>query len=308
MSNTGKQLSNPFSTGGGGVIFENRVQAAFVALMLTGGFVPCLPCWPISKIKLQGKYEGYETDDLIVFVKKATGSQEKKLLAQIKHSISITEGDTMFGEVILAAWNDFTNQSLFREGKDAISLITGPLTATDTNDVRTVLEWARQSGSETEFIDKVEKTRFSSDQKRKKLQTFRVHLKNANNGEDVSGNVVWRFLKSFHLLGYDLDIESGVTLSLLHSCIGLFSMDNANSLWSQLINEVQSANPNAGTITIDSLSEELRLAFQKKEVVETIPSDLVSTQPDQQEIDWNQDQYASDLAIANLLGSWSDNA
>ncbi|WP_431792868.1 hypothetical protein I0K01_18475 [Xanthomonas oryzae pv. oryzae] len=32
-----KKLSNPFSTGGGGILFEAHVQAAFVTLMITGG-------------------------------------------------------------------------------------------------------------------------------------------------------------------------------------------------------------------------------------------------------------------------------
>ena len=68
MTRSDKQLSNPFSTGGGGVHFEAHVQASFVVLMLTGGFAPCMPNWPISKIKLQGKFAGYDTDDLIVFV------------------------------------------------------------------------------------------------------------------------------------------------------------------------------------------------------------------------------------------------
>jgi len=32
------------------------------------GHAPCLPCWPIKEIKLQGKVDGFDTDDLIVFV------------------------------------------------------------------------------------------------------------------------------------------------------------------------------------------------------------------------------------------------
>ena len=55
MSSGEKQLSSPFSTGSGGAHFEAHVQASFVVLMLTGGFAPVLPCWPISKVKLQGK-------------------------------------------------------------------------------------------------------------------------------------------------------------------------------------------------------------------------------------------------------------
>ena len=60
--------------------------------MLTGGVVPCLRPWPIKKIKLQGKYAGYNTDDFIAFVEERTGEQKAKLLAQIKHSVAITEG------------------------------------------------------------------------------------------------------------------------------------------------------------------------------------------------------------------------
>jgi len=92
MSEDVTQLSNPFSTGGGGTNFENQVQSAFVLLMLTGGVVPCLRPWPIKKIKLQGKYAGYNTDDFIAFVEERTGEQKAKLLAQIKHSVAITEG------------------------------------------------------------------------------------------------------------------------------------------------------------------------------------------------------------------------
>jgi hypothetical protein len=38
----GKKLSNPFSTGNGGAAFENKIQTAFVTLMLSGGYAPVL--------------------------------------------------------------------------------------------------------------------------------------------------------------------------------------------------------------------------------------------------------------------------
>ncbi|MFT3895628.1 MAG: hypothetical protein QM730_28740 [Anaerolineales bacterium] len=104
-----KQLSNPFSTGGGGGHFEAHVQASFVALMLVGGVAPCLPNLPISKIKLQGKFAGYDTDDLIIYAEKPESNQQSKILGQIKHSIRITEKDSIFSDVIQAAWSDFNN-------------------------------------------------------------------------------------------------------------------------------------------------------------------------------------------------------
>lgn len=179
MSSLDKQLSNPFSTGGGGPRFEIQVQASFVALMLAGGYAPCLPCSPIKKIKLQGKFSGYQTDDLIVFTQDLTSKKERKLLGQIKHSITITENDSTFGEIIQAAWRDFKNPHVFTKRKDVIALITGPLSATDTSDVRTILEWARHFEDSKEFFRNIDLANFSSDQKRSKLKAFKANLKKA---------------------------------------------------------------------------------------------------------------------------------
>lgn len=305
MKKTGKQLSNPFSTGSGGGIFEAHVQASFVALMLTRGFVPCLPCWPISKIKLQGKFAGYETDDLIVFIENADSGQARKMLGQIKHSINITEKDKVFGEVILAAWNDFNNTDVFAKNHDVIALITGPLSATDVDDVRTLLEWARHMENAEEFLRNVKLANFSSASKQKKLQAFRTHLNHANSDSPVSDDILFEFLKHFHLLGYDLDIKAGITLSLLHSLIGQHSPDNAQALWSRLVDEVQSANKNAGTITRESLPDDLRDVF-KQPVYAVIPETLSSTKPASEKLDWNRHAYASDLAIVNLFGAWNE--
>ena len=285
--------------------FETRVQTSFVVLMVTGGFVACFPGCPIKKIKLQGKYAGYDTDDLIVFVERPSDGQEKKLLGQIKHSIRITEGDNVFGEVIQAAWSDFNNSELFIRGRDSIALITGPLSTTDTSDVRIILDWARSCENSEEFFIKVELGNFSSPAKRNKLKAFRSHLKKANGGKDVSDEDLFQFLKHFHLLGYDLDVQAGVTLSLLHSLIGQYSQDNAQNMWSRLLDEVQSANQNAGTITKDSLPADIQVVFQKI-AYETIHAELSSTLIPSTKPDWNQYEYASELAIASLLGSWDE--
>ena len=305
MGNNGKQLSNPFSTGGGGGQFEAHVQASFVVLMLTGGFAPCMPCWPISKIKLQGKFAGYDTDDLIIFVEKQGSDQKRKILGQIKHSISITGNDKVFGEVIQAAWNDFNNATLFSRGKDVIALITGPLSATDVNDVRTILDWARYSENADDFIKKVQLTHFSSQSKQNKLRSFKTTLKKANGGNPVSDEILFEFLKHFHLLGYDLDVRTGLTLSLLHSLIGQYSQENAQSLWSRLVDEVQTANKNAGTISLESLHLDLQAAF-KQRVYEVIPSEFSVSQLPPALPDWNQHAHVANLVIANLLGAWNE--
>src|SRR5262245_11904015 len=256
MSDATTDLSSPFVTGGGGHNFEIHVQSVFVILMLSGGTVPCLPPFPIKMIKLQGKYEGYETDDCIVFLEDRTGRQKPKLLAQIKHVVSITERDETFAKVIRAAWADFISPSVFDPNCDALALITGPLNAADTENARTILEWARHAQSAEEFLNKVNLSKFSSDAKQSKLKAFRMQLQKANGDVDVGDENLWRFLKAFHLLAYDLDIASGVTLSLVKSHIAQFAADNVVELWAKVVDEISSFNQNAGTITTETLSRE----------------------------------------------------
>lgn len=265
MSATKKQLSNPFSTGGGGVIFETRVQAAFVILMLCGGVAPTMSRLPITKIKLQGKYAGFETDDFIAFVGPPGDESEYKLLAQIKHSLSTTQTNETFGNVIAAAWRDFNNPQVFHRERDHIALITGPLSALDIDATRQLLEHARHSASSSEFFEKNRLGKFVSNTQRTKLDAFKTHL-NAANSAEVPPDDCWSFLKCFHLLGYDLDIKSGVMLSLLHSMIGQLAGDRAEHAWLSVVDFVQSANLNAGTITLDTLPPEILRLFALKPI------------------------------------------
>ena len=306
---TGKELSTPFSTGGGGTAFENQVQTAFIVLMLTGGVVPCLPPWPIVRIKLQGRYAGYQTDDFIVYVEQRGSGNTAKLLAQIKHVVAITDSDLTFGEVIQAAWLDFKNEDLFDPATDVFALISGPLSAHDIENARVVLEWARHSETAKEFLDKVNLAKFSSGAKRSKLQAFKTQLKNANKGVDVTDDELWRFLKAFHLLGYDLDVRSGVTLSLLLSHMSQFENINISDVWAAIGREVSSFNQNAGTLTLETISKEVKAAFSQPLRHETIPeeftkppkSDAAEDQPE-----YSKGEHADAIAFASLLGAWNE--
>lgn len=303
MANT-KNLSNPFSTGGGGVHFEAHVQASFVALMLTCGNAPCLPCWPIVEIKLQGKIEGFDTDDLIVVVENPTSKEKQKLLGQIKHSISITQGSAIFGEVIQAAWNDFNNPEVFNRKNDVIALITGPLSSTDTHNVKWLLSQARHTKNVDEFLRNVRQAKFSPARSNEKLEVFQYHLTVANNGTDLTDDELYEFLNHFHLLGYDLGNEFGVVLSLLHSHIAQFHQQYPQWVWSRIVDIVQTWNQDAGTITPSKIPDDLLDVF-KQRVVATIPEELRAV-PQAVKTDWAHHPDASYLAIAVLVGRWNE--
>ena len=299
------QLSNSFSTGGGGVHFEAHVQASFVTLMLTGGYAPCMPSWAIKEIKLQGKIDGFETDDLIVYVEHPGNKERRKILGQVKHAIHITANDQVFSNVICAAWSDFNNPKLFTKNIDIIALITGSLSATDTEDVRWLLDQARHTKTKEEFFRHIEQTHFSSSQKRKKLAAFKAQLKNANRGKDVTGEEFYSFLNNFHLIGYDLGTEDGVVLSLLHSHISQFQSAVAKWVWARIVEIVQTWNQDSGTIIFEKIPEDLKEAFQPRSY-EVIPTEFSEPTLELVKPDWNYNALAPELLIANFLGAWDE--
>jgi len=298
-----KKLSNPFSTGGGGVHFEAHVQASFVALMLTGGHAPCLPCWPIAEIKLQGKIDGFDTDDLVVVVENVNSKERRKLLGQVKHSIDITQGSALFGEVMQAAWSDFNNPKVFTRDKDIIALITGPLSQNDA-EVSWVLNHARSNKSDPQrFFRNIATANFCSTVKRQKLQVIRNHLKAVNDGIDPADEVFHKFLTNFYLLGYDLGEEEGVVLSLINSHISQFRPESSRFVWSRILEFTNNQNHHAGCITRNDLPEELTSIFVTAPISE-IPENFI--RPQVPSTDWTQHPDATYLALAVLIGAWQD--
>ncbi|MGE0495505.1 MAG: hypothetical protein AB7S38_40245 [Vulcanimicrobiota bacterium] len=298
-----KNLSNPFSTGGGGTHFEAHIQASFVLLMLTGGFAPGTACWPVVRIKLQGKSEGYETDDAIIFVQGKRAEQAQKLLCQIKHTIAFTRKDTTLAEVLAAAWRDYNNPRLFEKGRDRIALITGPLNATDHRAVGWLLDQARVRDGAEDFFKTVKKKKVSPSKAIEKLSAIRFHLDRANYPRPVSDYDLYQFLRHFYLLGYDLGGDLGVVISLLRSHIAQFEHPEPQNLWSRVVDIVQAFNQAGGTVTRENLPDDLLDAFRKRTTV-PFPSELARSRPGLPEI---PQEYATSLAVANLLGSWSEN-
>ena len=299
-----KKLSNSFSTGGGGAHFEAHVQALFVVLMATGGRPPCLPRWPIAKVKLQGKIDGFGTDDLVVIVENPSSKEQRKLLGQVKHSIAITQGNVLFGEVIQAAWNDYNNSDVFTKDKDIIALITGPLSETDQRNVLWLLDQARHTENVDEFFTHVCGVNFSPSKSADKLSAIQHHLKAANSGNEVTKDELYEFLNHFHLLSCDLGNESGVNLSLLHSHISQFQQNDPQMIWSRVVDIVQTWNQNAGTITPRNLPEDLLEAFKHKPVKEM--PDAFKEPQNRPKTDWTQHRDATYLALAVLIGAWNE--
>ncbi len=262
MSKDVKQQSNPFSTGGGGVNFETRVQSAFALALLTKSCVPCLSQHMRAKeLKFQNKYDGVNTDDFVL-IATDKASNQSQLFAQIKHEITIIgSANSMFAEVINSAWKDFKNTD-FNIENDSIALITGPLPKLEVNNTLPILEWAKYSSNSAEFIKKSKTKGFTSEAKVKRLNIFREQLTRANDGDEIADDELWLFLKAFQLISFDLDAKYSVVANLLCSLIECYSDESPSLVLSKLVTCAQEFNQNAGTLTQDNAPKELKLLFE----------------------------------------------
>ena len=291
-------VTSSLATSGGGVNFENHVQASFVTLMLTGGYIPLLPNRKIREIQLQTGQAGYKTDDVLVVTE--SNNQESKFIGNIKLSVQFTKSDNQLASVIRSAWLDFNNENVFNKNQDKLALITGPLNAIDTKSILWILEQAKCIGQD-DFFERIDEANFSPPRSVEKLLVIRHHLTKANNDKAVSKERAYEFLKHWQILIYDLERESSVVLSLLYSHISQISMQDARSVWSRTVTLVGSYNKYAGIITQESLPQHLKDLFDK--TTHTIPEHLQIASQNTLIHDFYG--YGSNFAIASLIGSWN---
>lgn len=310
MSTNGKKstvnpkISSPRATGGFGYSFESNIQASFVILMLTGGYAPGLPNWPITKIKLQGKDIGFYTDDFIVTVEDPRTGTKRKMLGQIKSKIGINKNKEL-EEFLIGAWNDFNGNNFVRgRDGDCIALITGPMSKIDIEVMSYILSVVRHTYDACDFFQKMRQANYNPSKTCEKLKCIREYLDQANE-TPLSDKELYNFLLQFRMLGYDVDSDLGVVNSLLRSLISQFNNQQPDIILSHVIRIVQSWNQDGGTITLDNLPNELRDEFRSKVITQMSIEPSVNA-TEMQIVDWNHNIHANALAVMNLIGSWDE--
>ena len=254
--------ANPFSTGGGGSVFEFHVHASLVATLLVRGVLPCLPSSQVTVVHLQAGHLGLRVDDVMC---EALDQQqcERRLIVQIKHQIRVSVTDTEFKGAVIAAWLDFSAMTACRQALDAFALITGPISGAVARDFRTMLEWARSACNAGDFFRKMEIPNYASDTARAHLQTVREICGAANNTTVADGDL-WRFLRSYNLLSFDFDVTGSQDLARVKTMLALAAQPrdaaNGEALWNKIFHFVSLQNPRAADITRETLPDDLTAA------------------------------------------------
>lgn len=250
-------ITSPFSTGGGGSVFELKVQAGLLAVLLVRGHVPLFENAALRELHLQAEHLDYETDDAVVMAQNSAG-QKCKQLWSVKHDVKFTDSDDVFRSVIADAWADFAEQSRFTQGRDALILATGPIAATH-KPLITLLEFARATLSSKDFFARISRKGFISEKAKSYAALIEKRCEETA-GRKISADESWIFFRSFHVLGFDLDQSASQDEARFKTMLALAIKGSCgktgSDLWNMLFKWCADGNPRAKSFSREALPEE----------------------------------------------------
>ncbi len=238
-----------FQTGGGGVNFEQFIQASFLVTLLVKGNAPALPSNEVSEIVLQASNRGWATDDLLVTAN--SKQHQHKLLIQAKHNLTFSSDNTVFKEVITAFWKDFNNPH-FNKTRDRLIIAKSRLNNIERNHIKTLLNYAKTHNSESDFLSEVNRIK----SKKEKLDMFRQVIQAANDSTPVNDVDLWQFCRVVDILGYDFLNEGSVDETYFLNLIKLgrnpSSTISEKDIWNAVIAVVAKSNPSGASFDCHS--------------------------------------------------------
>lgn len=295
------QISNSFSTGGGGVNFEQNIQAMFLLSLILDGFCPALS-EKTKKVCFQAKHLGYAVDDLVVITERKNG--EGKLLCQMKHKITVSASNSTFKEVIAAAWKDF-NDVNFDKKKDKIALVLAEITVSSQQSLRFLNAQATVSQTEQEFLDRIYRTSFSNENNKKVFEAIKTCIFVAN-GKEPDSIEMWDFCRSFLILLFDLDCKESVNRVLATTLIKTKSIYEPALVWSRLVTYAAECNQSAATIDLNNIDVDILDYFRTETKVTYYPP---QESDDSLTIESGINQavgHQKEMPILALIGAWRE--
>jgi hypothetical protein len=259
------QVASPFSTGGGGTVFELKVESSLLAVLLVGGHVPGFDRALIQELHLQSEHLGYATDDALVLAIDGNGRRRRQLWA-VKHEVKFTKADDAFREVIADAWTDFSDPKRFDCDRDAIILATSPVPSTYKH-LFTLLEFARAASNAEDFIAKVNRKGVVSKKSREYLRVIQ-ELCEHTAARAVSNYELWRLIRCFHVISFDFDQTASQDEARFKTLLAIAARPNTKTgdeLWNNIFEWMAERNPRAGSFTRDSLPVEWQYASSSVE-------------------------------------------
>lgn len=248
-----KSISNPFSTGGGGTNFEQKVGTMYLVFLLAK-LIP----YGIKGIIKEVRFQQLHTellDDLTIITEDE--GKKRKLSLQIKHNINFRKSNSDFTRIISDCWRTLKNETIgsfdpeidrFGIGLGVNQQIIGEHIIPIRN-----LAWTAKNGSD--FYEKMNSLSFASE--KKEFVSMLEEIITETKGSKPTQDELWQFLKCFEIINFELEHDESKDLvnswNILLDLIQERNATTATSLFNRLYSIVSNYNPSAGTITYQQL-------------------------------------------------------
>ncbi len=275
MTSRSTRVSSPEATGGPGEVFEQHVDAAFLAVLLVAGVPPVFPKCRVRELHFQTQHLGWRTDDLLAVTTDGEGN-DHKLVAQVKRTFTVSSSNEECKKTIGAFWADFNNATHFDPRRDALAVITLRGTNVLLRRFVPLLDCARASISAEDFVQRLNSDGYLHSDSKKQAATLRTLLA-GHEGEDVSDDRYWSFLRVIHVLSFDLATSTRQTEAWIRTLLSHTSSEPdpagaASTTWSDLLDLAATAKSTASSLRRDQLPE--RMLQRHAEVASAATSSL----------------------------------
>ncbi|MBN2293378.1 MAG: hypothetical protein JXM70_13195 [Pirellulales bacterium] len=255
-----KRVSSAASTGGAGTLFEQHVDAAFLSLLLVRGIPPVFPGSTVIEVHIQTERMEWDTDDVLLVCEDGTGKQQR-LIGQVKRTFTVSSVDEDCKGTITDFWRDFRGRSDFSLANDRFAIITQRGTNTFLGQLGGLLECARHSRDAADFEQRLQAPGFLSSKSKKYCDEIKKIVKE-HEGQSVSTDDLWTFLKLIYPVSFDLQTGTAQTEAQCKSLLALTTNESdpigtATTTWASLVVEAGQGMANGKSYGRDDLPKEL---------------------------------------------------
>lgn len=249
--------ASPSASGPAGALFEGQVGAHYLLTMLADADPRGLPGVLIDRVAFQQAGEGYPLDDVIMHG--VTNAGESAVLEiQVKRTITFAPGDAVFRDVVGQLAAAFPGLDLSHD-RHQFAVATERTSFKITGPYQDVLRWAREIGSASTFIERINRSRVANNDMRTFVETVRSHL--AASGCRSDDDAVWQILRRFKILTFDYDAPGSQSAELAmeraRHVLETEDVGRASAFWKALTETAIRVAASGGELDRARLLEEL---------------------------------------------------
>jgi tetratricopeptide (TPR) repeat protein len=258
--------ASPFSTGGGGSVFEQLVGTLYLTSLLLKSPPHGHESGEAREVRFQRRFvDGEPLDDLITLLDvPAAPFGTAKLSLQLKHDMDwgLGETNTIYREVMRACWQTF-NAPEFNFEFDRFGVVLG-VEKSSYRSYRKVLDHALYSASSQDFVQKIKAESIACTTFLDLIRaTLGILAQEDGEPDKITNERLWKFLRSLVLLRFDLmEAQSKDRYDAVERTRTLLSFNKssqADDLWDKLFGLTSKGIPLAGGYTRPDLIQKLRL-------------------------------------------------